>query len=89
MLVSAWVKQSEQRARRAKLRGPKSLPLEVRVLIVSDICQTSGPDFEESPSLAPGRGLEPASARLSIQPPAPLNPPLKGYKVEVGFRSRY
>merc|ERR1712130_896366 len=43
----------------------------------------AGPDFEESPILVTVRGLEPANARLSIQPPAPLNPPLKGYKVEV------
>ena len=69
-------------ARRKKLNGPQSLQTSS-----SDICQIPGPDFEESPTLATGRGLEPATARLTIQPPAPLNPPLKGYKVEVGFSS--
>jgi len=42
-----------------------------------------GPDYEESPNLVTVRGLEPANARVTIQPPAPLNLPLKGTKVEV------
>ena len=50
-----------------------------------DICQIAGPDYEESPNLVTVRGLEPANARVIIQPPAPLNLPLKGTKVEVGF----
>jgi len=43
-----------------------------------------GPDFELSPLLPSSRGeLETANARITVQPPAPMNLPLRGVKPEV------
>ena len=52
-----------------------------------EVCLFAGPDFELSALLPSSRGeVETANARITVQPPAPMNLPLRGVKPEVDFR---